>query len=172
MNKLSVRQSLWMLPFFLLISFNIWSYQTHQDQAYDRAVEIAVHKLPSKGILKQGPDGYVYLKVPEKVVYKLFPYVKEPGFTLPSHIKRHTKVGAHLSVFYKKEAARIGPIQELGQTYSFEPKRIRHVRAGAKEYIILEVYSPQLEQLRRHYGLAPKLMNHEFHITLAEKRLK
>lgn len=175
MNKLtcySIRLCLCALSFFFLTSFKIGSDQTRLEGNYDRAVQTARHDLISKGVLRQGPDGYVYLKIPNKYVYKLFPLVQEPGFTLPGSIKRHTKTGAHISVMYKAEAAAAGPVQELGRTYAFEPKRIRHVRAGAKEYIILEVEAPELGKIRKRHGLSPKLMNHEFHVTLAEKRLK
>jgi len=175
MNNLtcySIKLCLCALSFLFLTAFKIGSDQMRLEENGDRAVQTARHDLISKGILRQGPDGYVYLKIPDKYVYKLFPFVQEPGFTLPGSIKRHTKIGAHISVMYKAEAAAAGPIQELGRTYSFKPKRIRHVRAGAKEYIILEVHAPELGQIRKRYGLSPKLLNHEFHVTLAEKRLK
>ena len=159
------------LPFLLLLSLKIWGYQAQLQEGLTPAIAEALQDLPSKGVLKQGPDGYVYLKIPDRYVYKLFPLVKEPGFTLPGHIRHHTKVGAHISVMYKGEGAQISPIHELGRRYAFAPRRIRHVRSGAKEYIILDVQAPQLERIRQGYGLTPKLRNHEFHITLAEKRL-
>ena len=140
---------------------------THEE----KALEVAKRDLPNQGKLEQGPDGFVYLKVTNQYVDRLFPLVQEPGFDIPNSIKRHTKIGAHISVFFKREAQSLGPIHEIGNVYSFEPERVRVVRAGRKEYIILEVKSPDLERLRKQYGLSPKLINHEFHITLGEKNL-
>lgn len=138
----------------------------------EEALTIAQYDLPTQGRLEQRPDGFVYLKVSNQYVHRLFPLVKEPGFFVPQSIQRHTKVGAHISVFYKGETRSIEPIQELGKIYSFEPTQIRIVRTTGKEFIILEVKAPQLEHLRQRYGLSPKLMGHEFHITLAERNTK
>lgn len=157
---------------FIAFSYSLWSFQIpFLKPTESEIVQKAIYDLPNQGILKQAPDGYVYLKVPNNYVYRLFPLVKEKRFIIPSSIQRHTKIGAHISVIYKKEASKIGPIKELGKSYSFLPKKIKHVRTGSKEYIILEVESPELETLRRRYGLSSRLMNHPFHITLAEKRL-
>lgn len=135
------------------------------------AIEIAKQELPSQGILQQRPDGFVYLKVSNEYVHRLFPLVQETGFEIPNAIKRHTQVGAHISVFFKDEGRRLDHIDEIGRVYTFEPKRIRIIRSHRKEYIILEVKAPELERLRQQYGLSPKLVGHEFHITLAEKDL-
>lgn len=171
MNQIAFKKSFWLLTLCVLLSINGWCHQAQLEEGLDQEVEAALYHLPSEGFLKQAGDGYVYLKVPDKIAYTLFPLVKEPGFELPNSIRRHTKVGAHISIMYTKEAKSIPSVHELGEKYSFEPKRIRHVRSGAKEYIILEVEAPQLEKIRTRYGLSPKLMNHEFHITIAEKRI-
>jgi hypothetical protein len=155
----------------LLFSAPIGAYQTEVSQQSAILLKTAIKELPKKGILKQKSDGYVYLKIPDSYVYQLFFLVKGPGFKLPWHIRRHTKIGAHISVMYKDEAKRVGPIDELSKRYLFEPLRVRKIRLRSKEYLILEVSSPQLEQLRMRYGLSPKLRNHEFHITLAERYL-
>lgn len=116
-------------------------------------------------------DKYVYIKVINEYVHRLFPLIKQPGFVKPGSITRLTKIGAHISVFYENEAKQISPISEVGRTFYFKPKEIRTVRNGNKEYIVLDVEAPQLEKLRSHYGLSPKLFNHEFHITLAERKV-
>lgn len=166
----------WLIPFFLLLTLKVWGYNafTHPLTNFETsaAVYTAKNELPTTGVLKQNKDGYVYLKLPDKYVYKLFPMIKRHGFKIPGSIRRHSMPGAHISVFYKGESNKIGTIKELGNEYSFDPQRIKRVRTGRKEYIILEVASPQLEKLRIKYGLSPKLLNHEFHVTLAERYLK
>lgn len=175
-NRLQQR---WALVFLTVLVLAAGAWKHHHpnaelhDQVHDeKIIEIAKEDLPHHGILEQGSDGYVYLKVTNEYVYRLFSLLKDDrGFVMPNAIRRQTKVGAHISIFYKDEAHSIGAIKEIGQEYSFEPNNIKRVRAGAKEYIILEVHASELEHLRESYGLSPKLMNHEFHITLAEKRL-
>jgi hypothetical protein len=174
MNHLSIPH-LYKVLFFIL--FLLTSCQSSSQTVtlapspYEEALKVAREELPSYGKLEQGPDGYVYLKVPNRYVYRLFPILHEHHFDVPYAIKRHTRIGAHISVFYKGEALAVGPIREIGYVFDFEPERIKIVRSGRKQYIILEVKSPQLELLRQRYGLSPKLMDHEFHITLAEKNL-
>lgn len=138
--------------------------------SHSEALEIARKDLPSEGRLEQGRDGYIYLKVSNDYVHRLFPLIKQSGFHIPSSIQRNTKTGAHISVFYKKEGEHVGKIPEIGKIYSFIPTEIKVVRSKSKEYVILEVSAPELENLRKKYHLSPKLMGHEFHITLAEKR--
>jgi hypothetical protein len=173
--KLFHWKNLWLLAFCLLVVGKTWAFELPQKSApslrQDEIIAIAQKDLPSQGILKKNQDGYVYLKIPDRYVKRLFPLIKEPGFSIPYAIRRHTKVGAHISVFYKDETRLFGPMNEIGKIYTFEPRNIKRVRAGAKEYIILEVRAPELENLRKRYGLSPKLLNHEFHITLAEKRI-
>ena len=159
---------------FLLMSFKwTWGNQTQQKPPLakqEEAIHIAKKDLPSEGILQQGLDGYVYVKVANEYVHRLFPLIKEPGFVKPGSITRNTKIGAHISVFYKKEAQKAGQIKELGKVYSFKPVSIRRIRTGKKEYIILDISAPELESLRESYGLSPLLQGHDFHITLAEKK--
>ncbi len=38
-------------------------------------------------------------------------------------------------------------------------------------YAVLEITSPELEKLRKKYGLNPKLLGHEYHISLAKKTI-
>jgi hypothetical protein len=173
--KLFQRKKFWFLAFCLLVVGETWAFELPQKSApslkQNEVVAFAQKNLPTQGILKKNQDGYVYLKIPDRYVKVLFPLIKEPGFAIPYAIRRHTKIGAHISVFYKGETAPFGQMSEIGKVYSFEPKSIKRVRAGRKEYIILEVFAPGLENLRKRYGLPPKLLNHEFHITLAEKRI-
>lgn len=147
------------------------SYQSAPHPLGQRQEEIieAAKRLPQSGILKQNPDGYVYLKVDDQYIYRLFSFVDEPGFHRPGSLNRPSKVGAHISVMYKREAQESGPIEEIGKTYPFRIKDFKYVKSKGKTFAIIAVDAPELEQLREQYGLPPKLLGHEFHITIAEK---
>lgn len=152
-----------------------WGYHSHHPSSQEsvlpgeKIVEYVNRNLPLEGSLRLDHSGYIYLKVTNRYVYELFPMLHLQGFQMPGSIRRHTKIGAHISVFYKDEGQSIGRIDEIGKVYGFVPKRVRQVRARGKEYVILEVDAPELEQLRKRYGLSSKLLGHEFHITLAER---
>lgn len=134
------------------------------------ALQQAKTDLPHSGVLKDNGSGYIYVKVDDKYIYDLFPLVKEAGFSIPAYFRRADSPGAHISVFYENETRRLPDIQEVGRVFTFVPENISHVRAGRNEYIVLQVKSPELEQLREKYGLRPLLQGHEFHITIATKR--
>jgi len=38
--------------------------------------------------------------------------------------------------------------------------------------VVLEVESPELEKLREKYGLPPKLLGHDYHITIGKKTIR
>jgi hypothetical protein len=157
---------------FLFLSFTFSPTIAPPQVLNETAILKAAEKLPHKGILKQGNDGYLFLKVTDDYVYKLFPMLQLNGFRKPSSFRWGSKTRAHISVMYKDDGQRLSPIKELGYNYAFYPKRVVRVRKSKKEYIILEVDSPQLGNLRKKYGLPSKLQNHEFHITIAERIIR
>lgn len=125
--------------------------------------------LPKSGMLIQQPDGYAYLKLDDRYIHELFPMLDaEPGFKKPPYFRRKNAPGAHISIIYEDEKV---SLKEVGQTFTFELKDIRVVNTGKANFIVLEVFAPNLEQLRASYGLKPKLKGHEFHITIAKKAL-
>lgn len=167
-----MRYSLFLLG-FVLLSFNFNAPNTKpQTVKNEAAILKAANKLPHRGILKQNSDGYVFLKVTDDYFYKLFPLLDMKGFRKPGAFRPGSKTRAHISVMYKDDGNRLKPIVELGQNYSFYPKSVIKVRKGKKEYIVMEVAAPQLTLLRKKYGLPGKLQNHEFHITIAERRVR
>jgi hypothetical protein len=115
------------------------------------------------------PDGYTYVKVDDAYIHTLFPLLglAEEGFEKPSYFRTSDSPGAHISVFYADEGI---TLEEVGQRISFEPREIVRVPfSPTTSYVVLRVDAPHLEQLRQKYGLAPKLHNEEYHITLAKK---
>ena len=59
---------------------------------------------------------------------------------------------------------------EIGQKYSFKISGLTSVPPKTHKYIVLEVISPELEQLRKKYGLSPLLKGHNYHITISKKK--
>lgn len=127
--------------------------------------------LPKTGILKMKRDGYLYVKVDDRYIHNLQPKIRFPGFRKPPYFRESDSPGAHISVAYTFERyAFKGYMPELNQVISFEPVRLETIRKrNGTEYFLLAVQSKQLEDIRKKYGLKPKLLGHDFHITLGVK---
>lgn len=137
--------------------------------AWQEAVDYAKKNLPLEGKLLKNQSGFVYLKVDDNYIHTLFPLLKlkEEGFSEPPYFRSKRSPGAHISVFYVGE--KVIP-EELGRVFHFEPKQICFIKRSKKaSLVILQIESPDLENLRKKYGLSPKLQGHEFHITLGTK---
>lgn len=138
--------------------------------SWEEVVDYANEHLPLEGELKAKVDGFVYIKVDDEYIHTLFPMLdlEEEGYKKPPYFRTKEASGAHISVFYENE--NVIP-EEIGQTFHFELKRIVIVQpAKGTYYAVLQVESPELEQLRMKYGKKPKLHGHEFHISLAKKK--
>ena len=136
------------------------------------ALQWAESHLPQSGILKEEHRGFVYLKVDDDYIEHLFQMLENTQYEKPPYFRRSDSPGAHISVFYTDERNRTGAIKELGQTYSFKIIGFAEVPEKTHEYIVLQVESPQLEQLREKYGASPLLKGHKFHITIAKKKAR
>lgn len=171
------------IPILLIIAvagFSLFWFEIPQKQTpsiiplslQQEALKYAQENLPKEGRLIVKPDGFTYLKVDDNYIYKLFPMLglKEDGFREPPYFRTRSSPGAHISVFYKEE--HIKP-EEAGQYFQFKLKDIVIVRPSKYiSFAILKVESPELEKLREKYGKSPKLLGHEFHITLAKKTVR
>lgn len=144
-------------------------YPTVDSSSFSKALDYAQKHLPLTGELILKSDGFGYLKVDDGYIKTLFPMLglQKEGFKPPPYFRTKEAPGAHISVFYENE--HIVP-KEVGQTFHFKSKKIAIVKASrGASYAVLEVESPELEQLREKYGLSPKLSGHDFHISLAKK---
>lgn len=140
--------------------------------SWDQVVEHAKKNLPQEGVLIQKTDGYVYLKVDDNYIHQLFPLLglEEEGYTEPPYFRSKEAPGAHISLF--NESERIRP-EEIGKIFPFTLEKIVIVKpAKDTYYAVLQVNAPALEALRKKYGLNPKLQGHEYHITLAKKKIR
>jgi len=167
------------LGVFCFFSINILSAEdlahrqsTHQlsgVQQQEFTVQWARDNLPQTGVLMEEKQGFVYLKVDDAYVNQLFSMLPYPGYSKPPYFRRPDSPGAHISVFYVDERSQTGKINEIGQKYSFKITGFALVPPQTSEYLVLKVESPDLEQLRKKYGLSPLLKGHEFHITVGKK---
>ncbi len=127
------------------------------------------------GMLYMGPAGFLLLSVPNALVRGVFSAMDEPGIELPKGPNDEPFV-AHITVMRPEELAAIGgadKITERGKRFSYrlgglvsvEPERY------AKAWL-LRVHSPELQALRRSYGLSslPHDGEWDFHVTVAVRK--
>ena len=129
------------------------------------------------GRLVVSSSGWGLLEVPNAIVNGLFDALHEPGIELPPGPKDSKQLNAHISVFTKDETDKIGrdKISERGHFFHYTLGPMRVVKpAGWDEMALcwfVELKSPELEKLRKSYGLTPLPKgDHPFHITVAVRR--
>lgn len=134
------------LPQFRLLQ---WKYQAHP---------------PYTAVLRQDAKGFVYLDVPDETLQSLRAHctgahVKEPPYFKPG------MAGAHVSVMLPGEVAHLRA-EDIGRTFS-----LRYVHVDSvNRYHFVALNSPELEQLRASYRLAPRLHgDHDFHLTFGKE---
>lgn len=145
----------------------VLNYDKNHNKNYAEALNYAQSNLPKEGVLVQQEDGYAYIKVDDNYIFRLLPKLHAPGYAKPPYFRRANSPGAHISVIYEKENVKL---KEVGQKFSFNLRDIIIVHPNKHtSYIVLQVHAPELEALRKSYGLSSKLNNYEFHISLAKK---
>lgn len=132
-----------------------------------------VQQFEAKGILKQKPNGYLYVEVSKDYIAEILPLIQAGGKIVPPrHYTSKKGIGAHISVMYENEQIEneIWEIKELGQEYTFSVMQLRTVKltnnGKLRKLWLLAVQAPELENLREKYGLASFLKGHDFHITI------
>lgn len=147
----------------------------YQVEAQPWVIEQVI-QCEQKGILKQKPNGYLYLEVSNDFIAHALPLLDLQGQIVPPrHYTSKKGIGAHISVMYENEQIQneIWEIQELGQEFTFTVMELRTVlvnsRGRLKKLWLIAVAAPELEKLRESYGLSSKLKNHDFHITLGSQ---
>jgi len=124
------------------------------------------------GKLKQNEDGFVYVDVDDGIIDSFYKLLKEEKKQKPPY----QGIGAHISVMHEEEIEDIEEIEELwedieftlGKVYSTEPDGWEEM----ERVWFIEVFSPQLENIREKYGLSKKIKTHEFHITISIRKKK
>jgi hypothetical protein len=130
------------------------------------------------GILKQSPDGFTYLKVSNDIMNGFFMSIKEEGAEKPPYnTKKMNYTGAHATVFYSDEVKENKlEIKEIGEEISFKVGKMYSVEPKNWDEMervwFLEIFSPELENLRKKYGLSKLVNGNQYHITVATKKAK
>ena len=132
------------------------------------------------GTLYLSPSGYVLLQVPNALVRGTFAAMHEAGAELPPS-GPDGKMNAHITVFHPEDLEAIGgpdKVTERGKQFRYSIGRLMEVEpdgwADMAKVWFLKVHSPELQALRRSYGLSslPKDGKYDFHITVAVRRKK
>lgn len=137
--------------------------------AYDLAGHLHITRF------KDRPWGL--LTVPNALVRGVYAAIDEPGVELPPG--RDGQLQAHITVFRPEDIERIGGpdrLRERGHRFRYTLGRLVKFRPhGWPEMAdcwVIRVHSPQLQELRRTYGLSslPNDGKFDFHITVAVRR--
>jgi len=127
--------------------------------------------LSQKGILKEKSNGYLYLDVSDEYIVQAIDLIDVPGKMLPSRdYTKQNGIGAHISVIFENERCReqIYEVLEVGQEFSFSIKELGTLQArnDRDKIWVLAIDAPELEALRKSYGLPPLARDQDFHITI------
>jgi hypothetical protein len=131
-----------------------------------------------KGRLYLSQSGWLLLSVPNALGRGAFQALNVPGAEMP--LQENTgQYNAHISVMRPDEIQAFGgpdKIRERGKEFSFTLGPVREVNPEGWDEMercwFIEVRSPDLEKLRKAYGLSalPKNDKYDFHITFAVRR--
>lgn len=128
------------------------------------------------GDLYVTPKGWAMLDVPNALVRGAFDALHEPGAELPYN--SDGKLHGHISVIRPEELERIGgpdKLTERGHQFRYTLGPLKEVRPdgweGVSRVWFISVRSPELEKLRRSYGLSSKPNDdkYDFHITIGRR---
>jgi hypothetical protein len=130
-----------------------------------------------RGRLVLSKSGWLMLQVPNALVRGAFDAISEPGVELPTG-PHNEEMNAHISVMRPEELKEVGgpsKITERGHEFRYTLGPLRVVdapSAGLSKVWYIEVKSPELEKLRKSYGLSatPKQGRYQFHITVGQRR--
>lgn len=150
-------------------------FQMGEKLAADSEPEIAYNL---SGMLYLSSNGWLMLTVPNALLRGVFSAMHEPGIELPP-AGPDGRVNAHITVMRPEEIQQIGgadSVAERGKQFRYTIGRLYSVVPDGwpemSRVWFLRVHSPELQLLRRSYGLSslPKEGKHDFHITVAVRR--
>lgn len=150
--------------------------QAHALLVKHAAAPVASPKLAGRLYLSK--TGWLLLSVPNALLRGLFSALNEPGVELPYHTDG--TLNAHISVCRKEEVERAGGPEafekDRGRVFHYQLAQVETVEPsswdGVSRVWMVRVKSPELETLRKSYGLTalPKNNEHAFHLTFAVRR--
>lgn len=129
------------------------------------------------GTLYLSETGWILLSVPNAFARGVFAAMDEPGIELPPG--PDGKFNAHISVMRKEEVERIGggdKVTERGKQFGYRLGGLYSIVPenwpGVSKVWYARVHSPELQALRKSYGLSalPGESKYDFHIAVAVRR--
>lgn len=149
------------------------------ETALEKTAEVAPPEVSYAlaGTLYLSSSGWLLLSVPSPLVRGVFAALRAPGVELPPN-NPAGQFEPHITVMTKAEVAQIGAdkISERGKQFHYTIGRFVEVDpdgwADVAAAYLLGVFSPELQALRRSYGLSsiPADGAKPFHITCAIRR--
>jgi hypothetical protein len=139
----------------------------------------AVKSYSLSGRLYLSKSGWLLLSVPNNLIRGTFDALHEAGAEYPPPFKGSAAYQAHITVMRPEEVEQAGgpdAITERGHQFHYTTGPLREVEPSSWEGVskvwYIEIGSPELEKLRKSYGLSakPKNNEHEFHITVAIRK--
>ncbi len=131
------------------------------------------------GALYLSKSGWLLLSVPNALVRGIFAAMDEPGIELPPYDDIPGNLNAHCSVMSKEDVALLGgadKVTERGKQFTYTLGRVYAIEPdgwpGMEKVWYVKVHSPELQELRRSYGLSsrPRDGKYDFHVTVAVRR--
>lgn len=130
------------------------------------------------GTLYLSQSGWLLMSVPNALARGVFAAIDEHGVELPPS-EHGQGFNAHVTVMSPQDIEKLGGparITERGKQYRYTLGRLKEVVPddwpGVLKVWYVAVYSPDLQALRRSYGLSslPHDGEYEFHCTVAVRR--
>ncbi|MBX7067384.1 MAG: hypothetical protein K1X28_09145 [Parachlamydiales bacterium] len=151
------------------------SYADDFPKNKEKIMDEIFYSLDAVGTLKQDANGMVYVDVDNDFIYKLYPWIQEEGFELPTSLYGNNALGAHVTVIYKREAEdyQLGWIKEAGDQVYFKVTGCKIIplnQAGYELGCVVTIQAPNLDKLRKKYGLPS--IKYDYHILIGMKPRK
>jgi hypothetical protein len=136
----------------------------------------ARHIFPKNGTLRQDPEGFVYLELPDHFITEIYPLLYDQECeAIPLHDLEPSP--AHIPVILSHEWAQKkgwGEISALETHFSFEITRLCSLKPkrwpGIAQVYFLEIKSQELENFRERHLLPSRIRGHHFHVAIAFKK--
>jgi hypothetical protein len=112
-------------------------------------------------------NGFIYLDIPDAIISGFMSLIK--GKVIHPKKASDNYPGAHISVMQAEDTDK--KVKEIGKKFKFTIIGAEQTEPegwdGVNKVYFITVDSPELENLRKSYGLSKKNKGHNFHITIA-----
>lgn len=132
-----------------------------------------------EGKLYLSTSGWLLMQVPNDIGHGFFATLNEPGVEMPTRNTNDpdAKFNAHVSVMSPDEIEKIGgpaKLNERGKSIPYTTGAVKTVDPpdwdGVSRVWYLTIQSPELEKIRKSYGLEPRRKGYDFHVTFGIRR--